>query len=482
MSQSSIKNSLQKYRPALLSLLLLLLISLAAIPTACTTEHSGKIIPAPPSPVRNVTRLGPLSRPQTEVQTMQQTTVQAGIPSSKYSSKSSTAKLVKSAAARTINSRPSQLFPRPQVIAANVRFWENVYGKYSTNERIIHDNAHLNRIYAVATMLEAGLPGAAKINAARERALKQKYRDMLKKLSTTPPTTPEEKRIAALFKGRSRYRDMAIAAENVRSQSGMRERFRAGVIRSGAWLARFRAIFRRYNLPEELAYLPHVESSFYSGARSKVGATGMWQFTKSTGKQYLIINSVVDERLDPITSAEAAAKYFALSYQKVKNWPMTITSYNYGIAGAVRAMEKYRSYPAIFRYHRTAAFQFASRNFYPEFLAACRVAGIVEKGVKMERPRYIVTMQLQGYAALAQLAAYFRVSKEVLMLYNPALKKPALTGSKRIPKGYHLHLPATTEMKQRIAGFPQKLYYSSQIKVQKKRKKKKRSSRKKRKR
>lgn len=119
---------------------------------------------------------------------------------------------------------------------------------------------------------------------------------------------------------------MAVAADSIRVQTGQKERFLEGVVRSGAYLPAIKKIFRAYNLPEDLAYLPHVESSFDTKAYSKLGASGVWQFTYSTGKQYLRIDGAVDERGDPLLAAHAAAKYLKNSYDLLGSWPLALTS------------------------------------------------------------------------------------------------------------------------------------------------------------
>ena len=79
-------------------------------------------------------------------------------------------------------------------------------------------------------------------------------------------------------------------------------------MRSGAWLDDIQRTLARYGVPPELAALPHVESSYNPDAYSRVGAAGLWQFTRSTGRLFLRIDSVVDERLDPWKATDAAAR------------------------------------------------------------------------------------------------------------------------------------------------------------------------------
>jgi hypothetical protein len=80
-------------------------------------------------------------------------------------------------------------------------------------------------------------------------------------------------------------------------------------------------IFNKFGLPDDLVYLPHVESSFNPKAYSKFGAAGIWQFTRSTGRQYLTVDYAVDERRDPIRASVAAARLLKQNYKKFKKWP-----------------------------------------------------------------------------------------------------------------------------------------------------------------
>jgi len=146
------------------------------------------------------------------------------------------------------------------------------------------------------------------------------------------------------------------AASNIRVQIGQKERFRAGVIQSGAYIKEIKKILLANDLPEDLAYLPHVESSFNIKASSKYGAAGIWQFTRSTGKNYLRIDTIIDERKDPFQSTHAAAAFLKKNYNLLHNWPLAITAYNYGPAGMLRAVKKYGSYEMIFKKYNKGYF------------------------------------------------------------------------------------------------------------------------------
>ena len=93
--------------------------------------------------------------------------------------------------------------------------------------------------------------------------------------------------------------------------------------------------FTALGVPIEIAALPHVESSYNPDARSHVGASGIWQFTRSTGRRFMRVDHVVDERNDPFAATRAAGRLMAYNYSITGNWPMAITAYNHGLAAFV---------------------------------------------------------------------------------------------------------------------------------------------------
>ncbi len=355
-------------------------------------------------------------------------------------------------------------FPHPPFIKKNVRFWEDVYSSYSLNEAVIHDSDDLSIVYEIIPLLDNAIPGAQNRNSSTEKRARKKYSSILKKLSKNKPANNEEKRIAALFSGVSSQKKIAAAARKIRSQRGVRERFSQGVIRSGAYLPEMRKIFRSYGLPEDLVYLPHVESSFNTRAYSKFGAAGIWQITRSTGKQYLKIDLTLDERLDPILATHAAAKYLKNSYRLLDNWPHAITSYNYGTSGMMRAVKAEGSYENIFRRYSKGHFKFASKNFYPEFLAALKVAKILEKKLRgrLDRPQSGMYFELPNYIHIDYVVRHFHTTSATIRKLNPALRPPVFTGEKLLPKGYQLRLPMNQYSKSRIRSLPSSFFKKKQ--------------------
>ncbi len=355
-------------------------------------------------------------------------------------------------------------FPRYSVIEHNVRFWENIYGRYSTSQAVIHDSDNLGIIYEVTPIFNHRMPGASKINRPILKGIKSKYSRILKQLARgTKPRTEEERRVAALFGKVSRKR-LQEAADSVRVQIGQKNRFLEGVILSGAYMAEIKKIFKRHGLPVDLAYLPHVESSFNLKAYSKFGASGIWQFTRPTGKQFLSINYVIDERQDPFLASRAAAQFLKNNYKLLGSWPLALTAYNYGPAGMLRAKKAHSSYPNIFRHYRQGHFKFASRNFYSEFLAAVKVAKRLEKSpsIQLHKPQKTLQLTLPAYVAIGDLCRHFKVSPERIKKLNPSLRKPVFQGKKYLPKGFVLHLPYSNQHKKLLAGIPTQIYHKKQ--------------------
>jgi membrane-bound lytic murein transglycosylase D len=340
-------------------------------------------------------------------------------------------------------------FPMYDSIRANVSFWEKIYSKYSTTQGVIHDKQNLDIIYDVIELKDRNLHGSQQINRTRIKEAKQKYRKILDGLARgESPVGGEEHRVAALFGPEAKPGDFQSAIRNLRCQVGQKDPFRQGIIRSGAYLEEIMQIFREHGLPADLAYLPHVESSFNPKAYSKFGAAGIWQFTRTTGKHYMTVGYAVDERRDPIFSSHAAAKLLKRNFKKFQSWPMAITAYNHGVAGMLRAQRRKGSYEAIFNEYRSRTFKFASRNFYSEFLAARKIARNYRQyfgELVLDRPSISETVVLDGYGALPEIARQLKLELGDLAGLNPALRDPVLKGQKYVPRGFHLRLPAPSD-------------------------------------
>ena len=336
----------------------------------------------------------------------------------------------------------AELFPVYPCMEPNVAFWESIYSRYTTKQAVLHDSVHLNVVYQVLDLADPSLPGARQLNNAKMERAKERIADILERLADgESPRTSREQEIARLVADPTPtgYR---LARERLRAQIGQADRFREGVIRSGRYLPYIRRVFAESGLPLELAWLPHVESSFNPKAGSKVGAYGLWQFTKGTGKDYMVINSLVDERFDPYTSSWAAARFLKENYEVLGSWPLALTAYNYGRAGMVRAKNALGGYEAIFQGYSEGYFKFASRNFYSEFVAAMRSAQRLEGQIAMEDPVFTKGYRLDRETRLAELCRRHNMSQAGFLKLNPGLQKPVRAGQRHVPAGYLVRTPA----------------------------------------
>ncbi len=339
----------------------------------------------------------------------------------------------------------------PKVIEKNVAFWVAVYGIYPTSTVLIHDKEDLSVIYEIVNLEEYPLPPKQSRQVIIEER-KEKYRKALKRLADMQKPvcydslTAVERHVYLAWLHETDDEKYGRAYDNIRAQVGVSDRFRDSVVRSGRYLAIIREIFKSYGIPEELAYLAHVESLFNYKSYSKAGAAGIWQFIRHTGRLFLTIDDAVDERLDPVAATEAAAKLLKKSYDELGSWPLAITAYNHGLIGMREAVRLFgnEDFGVVYENYRSRTFGFASKNFYAEFLAALYVAehahdffGPLEPApeIRFQRVELPVPMSVREAAEL------FSVPADTLAAYNYAFRPAAVENKVKLPAGYKLKLP-----------------------------------------
>jgi membrane-bound lytic murein transglycosylase D len=359
-------------------------------------------------------------------------------------------------------------FPEFTIVKPNVSFWINIYTRYTTTQAVVHDSVDLTIVYDVIDLLPPDMPGARKTNRRRMKMASQTYTHILQRLVADPSTQDADcRRVASLFAQRAGGNIFQQASHRVRCQVGQRDRFLKGLVRSGAYIDKIRAILASYGVPADLAYLPHVESSFDIQAYSKFGAAGMWQFTRSTGRRFLTVNYLLDERRDPIAATHAAAQLLKENHAKLGSWPLAITAYNHGAAGMQRAKAIHGDYPSIFSEYNGRTFKFASRNFYSEFLAARKIASDHRRyfgEIDLADPVTFQSVRLEGFAGFVELCRHLGFDPHTVRGINPALRPPVLSGQKLIPRDYRLHLPGTAAFDSdgRLADLLPDIYQNAQ--------------------
>ncbi|MDP2326222.1 MAG: transglycosylase SLT domain-containing protein, partial [Gammaproteobacteria bacterium] len=359
--------------------------------------------------------------------------------------------------------------PRPAGLEPDISFWRKIFAEVATDEALVHDNRYLGVVYEKLDL------SAYASDTARQRQLdaaKTKYTRILTRLAGGNRSSlgKDERRVLALWAGRPGNDTLRAAAGRVRVQQGLSDRYLQGLVRSGRWQDHIRESLREAGVPEMLAALPHVESSFNPEARSYVGAAGLWQFTAGTGRRFMRIDGAVDERRDPFRSSEAAARLLKANYGELDSWPLAITAYNHGTGGMRRARRATGTdnIETIVRNYDGPAFGFASRNFYVSFLAAEEVERNAEKyfgPVRRDAPERPTTINVPAYLSAGTLEQTLGLPRETLQAYNPALLPDIWQGRKYVPRGFQLRLPATlsdAEAGARLAAIPRSEQRSAQ--------------------
>jgi len=344
-------------------------------------------------------------------------------------------------------------FPIPAALGPNVAFWRKVYAMWGLGQVALHDAEHTDLVYQV---VDLPAPVGESMTRAQRDFVKSRMHRLQRRLKHIAESAGHAQKLNSEDRALMRHiidaadkTALRDASERVRSQRGLRERFRRGLELSGRYDRIFRAVFREAGLPEDLAYLPHVESSFHNQARSSAGAAGMWQFTRLTGKRYMRVDRTIDERLDPVVSAQAAARYLRHAHDVLGSWPLAVTSYNHGVAGMARAKEQHgEDLGMIVREYDGPSFGFASRNFYAEFLAARELARDhsrrFHKTLSKEPALVLDRVLLKRASSTAALARRYGLRMDRLAACNPSWRDAAARGAARLAAGTAVWLPAGT--------------------------------------
>jgi membrane-bound lytic murein transglycosylase D len=341
------------------------------------------------------------------------------------------------------------VMPRPPQLERDVQFWIRVYTEVDTNGGFLHDQYNLAVVYETLHFAPNTSPRQREHIVDQARA---RYAAALRRIAAAKdgPLSEDDQRIKDMWGAEGTPSRLLEATEDIRFQLGQSDRFREGLIRSGAWETHIAETLANLGLPPELAVLPHVESSFNPAAYSKVGAAGLWQFMRSTGRRYMRIDSAVDDRLDPFRSTEAAAQLLAYNYRILGTWPLALTAYNHGAAGVRRAKETLGTddIVKIVRQYNGRTFGFASRNFYVSFLAALEVDHNPEKyfgPIEKQSEAKFQEVLVPGYVSIGALERALKIDGPKLRALNPALLRSVWDGRRNVPKSYRLRLPLDGE-------------------------------------
>ena len=338
----------------------------------------------------------------------------------------------------TAQENQREIFPRPAELESAISFWIRVYTEIDTDHGYLHDSEDLSVIYASLNR------SSQEIETARQR-----IKNDLDTLATGKRTnlTDSQKEILALWPEGVSNQRLQQATNNVRWQVGQSNAFLEGLERSGAYRDYIDGVLIDKNLPPQLALLPHVESSFNPNAYSHANAAGMWQFTRPTGQRFMRIDRIIDERMDPYISADAAMDLLEYNYQVLGTWPLALTAYNQGVGRMSRAVRETGTdeIQEIIKNYKGPGFRFVGRNFYAQFLAVNDIESNIHQyfdDIQYESPITFSEVRLDSYIEAAGIERSFNIPLSQLRDDNPSLRNVVWQGLKRIPRGFRLRLRA----------------------------------------
>ena len=229
-------------------------------------------------------------------------------------------------------------------------------------------------------------------------------------------------------------------------------------------------IFDSYGLPVELKYMAIIESALNPNAVSRAGATGLWQFMYSTGRYYgLTINSIVDERRDPVKATHAAAKYLKDLYNIYNDWILVIAAYNCGpgnVNKAIRRSDNKRDYWEI--YYRLPR---ETRGYIPGFVAATYAVNYYPqhdiRPLPLNLPVATDTIMISKDIHLAQISEVLKIPAGELQALNPQYRTGLVPGSTR-PLALTLpvsHLGDFIDLNDTIRNYKSDVYLSNSIRI-----------------
>ena len=200
---------------------------------------------------------------------------------------------------------------------------------------------------------------------------------------------------------------------------------------SAYYLPQFEEIFDYYGLPKELKAMAIIESALNPVAVSRAKAKGMWQFMYRTALQYnLKINSYIDERLDPVASAHAAAKYLRDSYTIFGDWFLAISSYNCGVGNVNKAIRRagsrdfWKIYPYLPR---------ETRGYVPSFIAALYMLEYYKEHnmqpAQLNMPAHVDTFKVHKNLHFEQISAVVGIPMDDLKHHNPQYIQNIIPGN-----------------------------------------------------
>lgn len=342
-------------------------------------------------------------------------------------------------------------------------FWIKIYTQLKTTQGVIHDVENLNVVYEKIDFdfinKDSTLDEKQKAKA-RDSHLEERKNAILESLTKIASEdgdiklTAFDESIKTLWDKEGGMDGIKKAANpaRIRFQLGQSDRIKEAIFLSGKYLPMMEKIFREEGLPIQLTRLVFVESSFDVSARSKVGASGLWQIMPSAARGRLKMNKVYDLRNHPFRATELAARMLKFNYQMLGAWPLAVTGYNHGPYGVKRLVEKYntRDLGEIILRGESGSFGFASRNFYASFLAALEVeshASTYFPGIRRAPEVPLEELNIPKPIYFRDLVKAFGGDRDLAQQVNPHLNSLAYADNFGLDSKSHLMIPKNLQKK-----------------------------------
>ncbi len=359
-------------------------------------------------------------------------------------------------------------FKTPEGMELRVQFWKDIYTKYSSSQGVLHDSLYVHLVYGDIDFSDIESNAELTVHQrlkAREKRVKEKKNETearlkrLQSLETSEGLEGEDLRLWNMFVSITDKNKFLEASKRgrLRFQLGQRNMFLSGIQQSGRYLRQMEEIFREEGLPIELTRLPFVESSFNLRARSRVGASGIWQFMRSTAKAYMRMDASGDSRNDPLLATRAAARKLRSNFQVLGKWPLAVTAYNHGPSGVKRLTEKMGTTDIVELIEvRKGRFGFASASFFASFLAAIEVERHADMyfgaPIAVEPEIRGTEIRLTKNMPLKDIQPLFRGDLDLAKLLNPHISTRVWEGKQALTVRHTLRVPLAPETSEATAA------------------------------
>lgn len=289
-------------------------------------------------------------------------------------------------------------FAIPDYFKDATTFWFDIYTQHPSSHSVLHDKDNLALIYDV---LDFSSVHSSELNQFTKSALQVKYVEKIvsryktafNQLSYGKPAGEigakiiealERAKIKLPSKKRRKnfFNELSTA---LRAQTGQKDNIQAGINSFAVYEKTIKTYFDAFDVPWELKAIPFLESSFNVRARSKVGASGVWQFMRWIGGHFMPLSRRQDGRLQPLMATASALHLLKQNLKILGRWDLAIAAYNSGTKHLLKgkrqlvANKTEYSLANILENYEHEHLGFASKNFFAEFLALTRALAYKEK-------------------------------------------------------------------------------------------------------